>query len=214
MEMTPDRWRYTEQYSNEVFGTQDDHLDGLMDRAVAAGLPSIAVSADVGRLLTILTKLTPGHRALELGTLAGYSAIWIARGLAPKGHLTTIEYEPRHAEFANAEFETAGVGDQIDVVIGAALDVLPGLTEDWGLGSIDLAFVDAVKTEYPDYFEMIKPMMASGGLLVADNVYGTGAGWIDEGHGTDRFNRTVAADPDFEAVALPIRQGVLVARRR
>lgn len=212
--MTPERWRDTERYSTEVFGNQDDHLAGLMDRAVAAGLPSIAVSADVGRLLTILTKLTPGHRALELGTLAGYSGIWIARGLAPDGRLTTIEYEPKHAEFAVRAFEAAGVADQIEVIVGAALEVLPGLAEDWGPGSVDIAFVDAVKTEYPDYFEAIKPIIASGGLLVADNVYGTGAGWIDEGHGTDRFNRMVAADPDFEAVALPIRQGVLVARRR
>jgi caffeoyl-CoA O-methyltransferase len=214
MEMTSERWRYTEQYSSEVFGSQDRHLAGLMDRAVAAGLPAIAVSADVGRLLTILTKLTPGRRALELGTLAGYSAIWIAKGLASDGQLTTIEYEPSHAEFARAEFETAGVADQVEVIVGAALDVLPGLAENWGPGSVDLTFVDAVKSEYPDYFEMIKPMIAPGGLLVADNVYGTGAGWIDEGHGTDRFNRIVATDPDFEAVALPIRQGILVARRR
>ncbi len=213
MEMTPERWRFTERYSNEVFGNQDDHLAGLMGRAVAAGLPPIAVSADVGRLLTILTRLTSGRRALELGTLAGYSGIWIARGLAPDGRLTTLEFEPKHAEFARTEFATAGVGDRVDVVVGAALDVLPALAEDWGPESVDFVFVDAVKTEYPDYFEMVKPMIASGGLLVADNVYGTGSGWIDEGHGTDRFNRMVAADPDFEAVALPIRQGVLVARR-
>ena len=214
MEMTPERWRYTEQYSNEVFGDEDDHLAGLMDRAVSAGLPSIAVSADVGRLLTILTRMTPGRRALELGTLAGYSGIWIARGLAPEGRLTSIEYEPKHAEFARRELETAGVADRVDVVVGAALDVLPGLARDWGPESVDFVFVDAVKSEYPDYFEKVKPLIASGGLLVADNVYGTGAGWIDEGHGTDQFNRMVATDPDFEAVALPIRQGVLVARRR
>ncbi|HEY5890370.1 MAG TPA: class I SAM-dependent methyltransferase [Acidimicrobiia bacterium] len=214
MEMTPERWRFTEGYSDEVFGDQDDHLAGLMGRAVAAGLPPIAVSADVGRLLTILTRMTSGQRALELGALAGYSGIWIARGLAIDGRLTTIEYAPKHAEFARTEFETAGVGDRVDVVVGAALDVLPALAEDWGPESVDFVFVDAVKTEYPDYFELVKPMIASGGLLVADNVYGTGSGWIDEGHGTDRFNRIVAADPDFEAVALPIRQGVLVARRR
>jgi predicted O-methyltransferase YrrM len=214
MEMTPQRWHQTEDYSNEVFGRQDAHLSGLMERAVAAGLPDISVSADVGRLLKILTGLTSGKRALELGTLAGYSAIWIARGLAPGGHLTTVEFEEKHAKFARTEFETAGVSDRVEVVVGAALDVLPTLAAEWGPGTVDLAFVDAVKSEYVDYFPLIKPLITSGGLLVADNVYGTGAGWIDEGHGTDSFNRLVASDPDFEAVGLPIRQGVLVARRQ
>lgn len=214
MEMTPDRWRATEEYSSEVFGVQDEHLDGLMSRAVAAGLPPISVSADVGRFLTLLTRMTPGKRALELGTLAGYSAIWIARGLASDGRLTTIEFEPKHAAFAQAELETAGVADQVEVVVGEALEVLPDLAASWGNESVDLAFVDAVKAEYVDYFRLIRPLLKPGGLLVADNVYGTGAGWIDEGHGTDRFNRMVATDPDFEAVALPLRQGVLVARRR
>lgn len=214
MEMTPERWRYTENYSNEVFGRQDEHLAGLMDRAREAGLPDIAVSADVGRLLTILTKMTPGKRALELGTLAGYSAIWIARGLADDGRLTSVEFEPKHAEFARAEIATAGLADRVEVKVGAALDLLPDLAAEWGPQSVDIAFVDAVKSEYVDYFRLVAPLITPGGLLVADNVYGTGAGWIDEGHGTDAFNRLIAADPDFEAVALPIRQGVVVARKR
>lgn len=213
MEMTPERWDHTADYSHEVFGTQDQHLAGLMKRAEAAGLPPIAVSADVGRLLTILTSLTEGNRALELGTLAGYSAIWIARGLAPDGRLTTIEFEPKHAEFARGELVKAGLGDRVDVITGAALDVLPDLTEAWGNETVDIVFIDAIKTEYVDYFRAVRPLIKPGGLLVADNIYGTGAGWIDEGHGTDAFNRLVASDPEFEAVGLPMREGVLVARR-
>lgn len=212
--MTPERWESTERYSKEVFGAEDEHLEGLMERAVDAGLPSIAVSSDVGRLLKILVSLTEGHRALELGTLAGYSAIWIARGLQPDGMLTTVEFEPKHAEFARREITAAGESGRVDVVEGAALDVVPRLAEEWGPESVDFVFIDAVKSEYLDYFLQIKPLVKPGGVLVADNVYGTSAGWIDEGHGTDAFNRLIADDEEFESVALPLREGVLVARRR
>jgi caffeoyl-CoA O-methyltransferase len=212
--MTPERWAFTEQYSKEVFGSEDEHLEGLMDRAVDAGLPPIAVSSDVGRLLKILVSLTEGRRALELGTLAGYSAIWIARGLHPDGMLTTIEYEPRHAAFARREIAAAGESDRVDIVEGAALEVVPGLAEQWDPESVDFVFIDAVKAEYVDYFLHVKPLVKKGGVLVADNVFGTGAGWIDEGHGTDAFNRLIADDDDFESVAIALREGVLVARRR
>jgi predicted O-methyltransferase YrrM len=212
--MTPERWEFTERYSHEVFGSEDEHLESVMARAVDAGLPPIAVSADVGRLLKILVSMTDRQRALELGTLAGYSAIWIARGLLPDGKLTTIEFERKHAEFARREIAAAGESSRVDVVEGPALEVVPGLAEQWGEASVDFVFIDAVKAEYVDYFHQVKPLIKSGGLLVADNVYGTGAGWIDEGYGTDAFNRLVADDDDFESVGLPLRQGVLVARRR
>ena len=211
--MTPERWSYIGNYADDVFGEYDDHLAGLMDRAVAAGLPPIAVSADVGRLLKILVSMTAGKLALELGTLAGYSGIWIARGLADDGRLITIEYKDEHADFAQAEFETAGVADKVEIRRGAALEVLPGVAEELGPKSVDFIFIDAVKTEYVAYFELIRPLVKEGGMVVADNVYGSGAGWIDQGFGTDEFNRLVAADPDFEAVATPMRDGVLIARR-
>lgn len=213
MAMTPERWSYIGDYAANVFGEYDDHLAGLMGRAVEAGLPPIAVSADVGRLLKILAAMTEGKLAIELGTLAGYSAIWIARGLVDDGRLITIEQEERHADFAQAEFEGAGVADKVEVVRGEALDMLPRIAEEVGDESVDFVFIDARKSEYVDYFRLLKPLMRPGGLLVADNVYATGAGWIDEGHGTDEFNRLVAADPEFDAVATPMREGVLIARR-
>lgn len=213
MTMTPERWAFLSSYAKEVFGSQDEQMDGLMDRAVAAGLPRIAVSADVGRLLKILVSLTPGQLALELGTLAGYSGIWIARGLAADGKLLTIEYEDRHADFAESEFAGAGLSEKVEVVRGAALEVLPEIGDRLGPASLDFVFIDAVKSEYVDYFTAVKPMVAVGGLLVADNVYGTGQGWIDEGYGTDEFNRLVGGDPDFEATATPMREGILIARR-
>lgn len=213
MPMTPERWSYIGDYASDVFGQYDEHLAGLMSRAVAAGLPPIAISADVGRLLKILVSMTPGRLAIELGTLAGYSGIWIARGLADDGKLLTVEFEEAHAEFAEGEFETAGVADKVEVVRGAALDALPALAERVGEKSVDFAFIDARKSEYVDYFRLLRPLMRVGSLYVADNVYATGAGWIDEGEGTDEFNRLIASDPDFDAVATPMREGVLIARR-
>jgi caffeoyl-CoA O-methyltransferase len=217
MEMTSQRWAFTTAYANEVFGTQDAHLSGLMAEAIEAGLPDIAVSADVGRLLKMLTSMTQGHLALELGTLAGYSGIWIARGLQPDGRLITIEAVEAHIEFATRQFKRAGVADRVEIRHGPALAMLPDIAEELGETSVDFVFIDAAKTEYPDYFLLLRPLIAPGGLIVADNVLGTSNSWIDMDTPTmraiDRFNRTVAADPDFEAVALPIREGVLVARR-
>jgi caffeoyl-CoA O-methyltransferase len=225
MDMTPQRWQYTKDYLNEVFGrTQDDpQLSTLMQRATAAGLPDIAVSADVGRLLHLLAMTVcraPDSRAkiIEVGTLAGYSGIWLARALPPHGRLTTIEFEPRHAAFALGEFQRAGVGERVGVITGAALDVLPRLAKEMGPASIDLAFLDAVKTEYPQYLQHLKPMIRPGGLLIADNALGSGTWWIDaKGDPTrdavDAFNRAVAADPAFDTACIPIREGVLIARK-
>lgn len=213
MPMTPERWEFLSAYADDVFGQQEPRLATLMERAVEAGLPSIAVTSDVGRLLQILVSLTPGRLALELGTLGGYSAIWIARGLAEDGKLITVEHDPKHASFAEQEIEAAGLSDRVEVKVGAALDVLPGLSDRLGPGSVDFVFIDAVKEEYVDYFDAVRPLLAPGGVVVADNVYGTGRGWIDQGHGTDDFNRRVAADPDFDSVAIPMRAGLLIARR-
>jgi len=218
MEMTPDRWRYTTDYLKRTFGQQDPHLDGLMADAVESGLPDIAVSADVGRLLKIMTAMTRGRLALEVGTLGGYSAIWLARGLREGGRLITIESNELHAEFAQQQFLKAGVQDSVDLRLGSGIEVLEALGSELAPLSVDVLFLDAVKTEYPDYFRVARPLIAPGGLLIADNVLGSGTWWIDdEGNearqGADALNRSLAADPDFEAVAVPLREGVLVARR-
>jgi predicted O-methyltransferase YrrM len=234
MDMTHERWTTTCEYLGEVFGRQDAFLAGLGGRAAAAGLPDIAVSAEVGRLLTILTRLAgPDGRgarlAIEVGTLGGYSGIWIARGLRSEadggGRLVTIEYEPRHAAFARTSLDGAGVGERVEIRQGAALDVLPGLGEElvaaYGPTPVDLVFLDAVKSEYPEYFGLVRGLIRPGGLLVADNALGGGSWWIDESDnehqkdqdGADRFNRKVASDPGFETACVPIRQGVVIARR-
>lgn len=212
--MTPERWNYIGSYAEEIFGNEDEHLAGLQRRAAGAGLPAIAVSADVGRLLEILVSMTAARLAIELGTLGGYSGIRIARSLSEGGRLLTIERDERHADFAAKEFAAAGVDDRVEIVRGAALDVLPSIADEVGEGNVDFVFIDALKSEYVAYFDLLRPLVKVGGLVVADNVYGTGAGWIDEGHGTDDFNRLIASDPDFDAIATPMRQGVLIARRK
>lgn len=229
--MTPERWARTSAYLREVFGREDAVMASVMTRAVAAGLPDIAVDSAVGRLLTLLCATTNGGRgarlAVELGTLAGYSGVWIARGLAPGGRLITVEPEEKHAQFARGTFEAAGVAGGVEIRRGLALDEIVRFSAEFGPKSIDFAFLDAVKTEYPAYFEGLRGLIAPGGLLVADNALG-GSWWIDqvgeraaasEEHratreAVDRFNRMVAADGAFETACVPLREGVLIARRR
>ena len=229
MDMTPQRWENTCAYLQEVFGRQDTDLAELRNRAIARGLPDIAISPDVGRLLMILTALTGrdgrgATLALELGTLAGYSAIWIARGLAPDGRLVTVEIDDHHADAAQSEFQRAGVADRIEIVRSAALDALPVLAERFGPESFDLIFLDAVKAEYPAYLEAARPLLRPGGLLLADNALGSSEWWIDDEVGVDpeadrsrvamdRFNRELASDAGFEAVCVPIRQGLTIGRK-
>jgi len=214
MVMTDERWQFLLNYPHDVFGGNDHQLGSLTDRATQAGLPPIAITHGAGQLLSLLTATTSGRVALELGTLGGFSGIWIARGLPANGRLITIEYSDLHADFAEKEFENAGLSDRVQIIRGAALDVIPSLAKELGPASVDFVFIDAVKSEYIDYFDAVKPMIGSGGLVVADNVYGTGQGWIDEGFGTNEFNCHVAADEDFEATTISVGGGLLVARKR
>lgn len=226
MEMTPQRWAATAAYADEVFGREDDHLATLMDRAADAGLPRISVSASVGRLLHVAAGMAgatrDAPRALELGTLAGYSGIWIARALGPAGRLITLEPEPAHAAFAARAFEEAGVADRVEIRRAPGLEELPRLLAEFGAGSFDFIFLDAIKSEYPDYFPWCARLLRVGGILTADNVLGGGSWWIDHADddehersraGADRFNRLVAGDDRFDAAAVPLREGVMIARK-
>lgn len=128
-------------------------------------LPSIAVSATQGKFLHLLARATGAHRILELGTLAGYSAIWLARALSFEGTLVTVELDEQHARVAAANFERAGVADRIDQRVGPSLEVLPQLT-----GPYDFAFLDADKATMAQQLELVVPRMAVGGVIVCDNV--------------------------------------------
>lgn len=218
--MTPDRWQHTCDYLDTVFGDQDEHLAGLMPRAIEAGIPDIAVSASVGRLLLCLARLVDAKLIVEVGTLAGYSGIWLARGLSEGGSLLTIEPNDTHADFAQRAFAEAGVGDRVQLVRGYGTPQLERLAGERA-GQADLIFLDAIKTEYPDYLPHAKRLLRPGGLLVADNMLGGGDWWIDARQGenasrdaADRVNRMVAGDAGFEAFCVPLREGVMVARKR
>lgn len=235
MDITPDLWKDTCRYLQTTFGTLAEEplaqvLAGYPEAARAAGLPDIAISSEVGRLMSVFVSLVMGNahatgRLLEVGTLGGYSALWLARAMPDQGHLTTIEMEPRHAAFARDRFKEAGFADRITVVDGAALDVLPSIAEEWGPASTDLVFLDAEKCEYPDYLKIIRPLVRIGGMIIADNALGSGSWWITQNPtdlddrrarshaGATTFNQLMANDPDFETAGIPIREGVLAAVR-
>ncbi|MBK7403657.1 MAG: class I SAM-dependent methyltransferase [Phycisphaerales bacterium] len=230
MDMTPQRWLETSDYLRSVFGPLGEPIDGrlagLMDRAVAAGLPSIAVSADVGRLLMVLASVAAGSRteggprALEIGTLGGFSGLWIARGLGPAGRLITIEAEASHAAFARTEFAAAGMADRVELRLGKGLEVLPRLHAEFGPGSFDLVFLDAIKSEYRAYAEQAAGLLRPGGLLVADNCLGA-SWWITDAPGSDpgrdavdAFNRWISTPASgFLACCVANREGLVVARK-
>ncbi len=221
MDMTPQRWSTTAAYLDDVFGDQDEHLGSLMPRAIEAGLPDIAVSPAVGRFLMLLATMADARTIVEVGTLAGYSGTWLARGMHADGRLITLEPVEKHAAFAEDGFAACGLGDRVEVRRAAGLDGLPALVDELGAGSTDLVFLDAIKSEYPDYFPHANGLLRPGGLLVVDNALGSGDWWIGEPEGNrpahdgaDRLNRMLAQDPRYDAACLPIREGVTVARRK
>lgn len=224
--MTPDRWRGIESYQHVVFGDEDDALKRITARAVEAGLPDISIGPEVGRLICILAALAAEGagdrppRALEIGTLAGYSGVWLARGLGSRGTLVTLEIEERHADVARRSFAETGLNDRVDLRLGDSADLLPELAEEVGPGGLDLVFLDGEKASYEDEFCLVRPLLRAGGLFIADNALGSNSWCITDSPGSsesrdavDRLNRRIAVDPGFMSVTLPLRQGVLVARR-
>jgi predicted O-methyltransferase YrrM len=153
---------------NRVLHTEDDALRAARESAAAADMPAIEVSAQHGRLLSLLAKVTNAKRVLEIGTLAGYSTINLARGVGTDGRVVTLEFEPRHAAVARKNFERAGVADRIEVVVGAALDTLPRLAERGE--TFDMFFIDADKENNVAYVEWAIKLGRPGSVLVVDNI--------------------------------------------
>jgi predicted O-methyltransferase YrrM len=144
----------------------DPVLSAALEASDAAGLPRIAVSVQQGKFLCLLAGAIQARRILEIGTLGGISTIWLARGAGPQGRVVTLEYEPKHAEVARANLERAGVGDRVQVKVGAALDTLPTVTE----GPFDLVFIDADKENNVDYLQWAVKLTRPGAVIVVDNV--------------------------------------------
>ena len=153
---------------NRVLHTEDDALRAAREAGAAAGMPPIEVSAQHGKLLALLVTMAHASRVLEIGTLAGYSTINLARGVGPDGRVVTLEFEPRHAEVARKNFERAGVADRIEVIIGAALDTLPQLSERGE--RFDLFFIDADKENNVAYVEWAIKLGRPGSVIVVDNI--------------------------------------------
>jgi predicted O-methyltransferase YrrM len=144
----------------------DPALTAALEDSAAAGLPSIAVSAQQGKFLSLLARAIGARRVLEIGTLGGFSTIWLARGAGPDGKVVTLEYEPKHAEVARANLQRAGVADRVEVKVGAALDTLPTLDGE----QFDLVFIDADKENYPGYLDWAVRLARPGAIILADNV--------------------------------------------
>ena len=212
------RWTSTNAYAREVYGAEPDHIRTNREAAAAAGLPTWAVSPELGRLMALLAKTTEGRFALEIGTLGGYSTLWLLEGMRPDARIITLEYVEQHAAFSEREFERHGVGDRVDVRRGVALELLPGIVEELGPASQDIVFIDADKISYPDYYELTAGLVRPGGLLLVDNIFGSSSAWIDEtdhpeAQAIDRLNRRAATDDRFDSAGVFVRAGLLVARR-
>ncbi len=160
-----------DEFLDDTVLEDDPVLSAALEASDAAGLPKIAVSPQQGKFLSLLAAATGARRILEIGTLGGFSTIWLARGAGPDGRVTTLEYEPKHAEVARANIDRAGVGDRVEVLVGAALDTLPSVTG----GPFDLVFIDADKENNPGYLEWAVKLTRPGSVIVVDNVIREGA---------------------------------------
>ena len=192
-----EQWIAVDEYITGLFPS-DPALEMVLQATRAAGMPQINVSPVQGRMLHVLALTRGARTILEIGTLAGYSAIWMARALPADGKLITLESDPKHAEVARANIARAGLADRIEVRLGVALDVLPQLAAE-GKGPFDLIFIDADKTNLTTYFEWAVRLACPGSLIIADNVIRHGDVLDDSSadaslQGVRRFNEALAAD--------------------
>lgn len=198
-------------YIAELFCGEDELLTELRRELENRGLPTIQVPAITGRTLQVLVRAVAPRKVLEVGTLGGYSAIWMARGMPQGGELVTLEKNPDHAELAREFVERAGLADRVEIRVGDARALLPELGPD---GSFDMVFLDADKESYPVYLREARRLLRPGGLVLADNALWKGK-VLDEGgdeadEGIRAFNRALAHEGAFTSVILPVGDGVAV----
>lgn len=172
--MNQETWSKVDHYVTDVLGLTDDILESTQKACDEAGLPAIAVSVPQGKFLYQLARIRGARRILEIGTLGGYSTIWMARALPPDGKLITLEIDKKHADVARENIARAGFADRVDVRLGAAIDELPKLAAE-NEGAFDFVFIDADKPSIPDYFTWSLKMSRPGTVIVVDNVVREGA---------------------------------------
>ena len=172
--MTREIWTSVEAYFEGLLILEDDALKAAQDTSAAAGLPPIQVSAAMGKFMHLLARMLGARNILEIGTLGGYSTIWLARALPEGGRIITLEVNPKHAEVAQGNFARAGVANKVDLRLGQALDTLPKIAAE-GCGPFDLIFIDANKSNMPEYFDWSLKLARRGSVIIADNVVRNGA---------------------------------------
>ncbi|MBI3504440.1 MAG: O-methyltransferase [Proteobacteria bacterium] len=203
MPPTNERWTHVDRYVSDLLIGPDAALEGALAASDAAGLPSIAVSPPQGKLLHLLARATGARAILEIGTLGGYSTIWLARALPHDGRLVTLEYDATHAEVARSNVARAGLAAIVEVRVGRAIDSLPQLVAE-GAGPFDLIFIDADKVGYPGYLDWSLRLSRPGTMIIADNVVRDGA--VADPASEDanvravrRYNELLAAEPRLSA---------------
>jgi caffeoyl-CoA O-methyltransferase len=198
-------------YLSRVHAAHDEALEAAFCAPDREGIPAIQVAPLEGRLLGLLVRLAGARKVVEIGTLAGYSAIHMARALPRDGRLYTIENEPAHADIARQSFERAGVADRIELLVGDALAILPGLEDR---GPFDAVFVDADKKSYDRYGAWAAANLRPGGLLIADNafLFGSLLATSESGEAMRRFHEEAARA--FDTTCIPTPDGVLVGIRK
>ncbi|GGW30382.1 O-methyltransferase [Streptomyces xantholiticus] len=220
--MTQDQWQAVDGYIGDLLVPEDDALAEALAASDAAGLPRINVAPNQGKLLHLLARVQGARTALEIGTLGGYSTIWLARALPADGRLISLEYDPAHAEVARANIARAGLDKVVEVRTGAALDTLPRIAAEPGAGPFDLVFIDADKRNNARYVEWALRLTRPGSVIIVDNVVRGGA--VVDGSsedpsivGTREMFELVAGEARLEATAVQTvgvkgYDGMLVAR--
>jgi predicted O-methyltransferase YrrM len=204
--MTQEQWTAVDHYIEELMLPHDAALEAALRTSAAAGLPAIGVSPPQGKMLELLARIRGARQILELGTLGGYSTIWLARALPSDGRLVTLELNPDYAEVARANIARAGLDHLVEQRIGPAIETLPQLVAE-GRGPFDLIFIDADKGSYPDYLPWTLELSAPGTIIVADNLVRGGAVIDPERDdpstaGSRRFTELLGAEPRVRATVI------------
>jgi predicted O-methyltransferase YrrM len=204
--LSQELWSAVESYITDLLVPPDPALEAALEASAAAGLPAINVAPTAGKLLQLLARIQGARAILEIGTLGGYSTIWLARALPAGGRLITLEADPKHAEVARENIARAGLAASVEVRVGKALETLPAVAAE-GHGPFDLVFIDADKPSNPGYFAWAMRLTRPGSLIIVDNVVRDGkvadqASADPSVIGVRRLNELIAAEPRVSATAI------------
>ena len=204
--MTQELWSNVDEYITNLLVPSDEALSSALRASTEAGLPAINVAPNQGKLLSLLASIQGARNILEIGTLGGYSSIWLARALPADGRLVTLELDPKHAEVAASNLKRAGVAEQVSIRVGRAVETLAALAKE-GLPPFDFVFIDADKQSIPEYFDWALKLSRVGSVIVVDNVVRKGA--VVDATSTDvnvqgvrRFNERLAKTPNVSATSI------------